>query len=130
MRCNALRQRGRPLGQQRGRSHPLHEPEMKRFDAVDRLAAENQPARDGCAGERGQSLRAAGRRQQPEPHFGQPDHRLGGRDAQIAGQCELEAAAKCGPADFRERDERRGGDAREHALHVAHDADHRLRPAR
>src|SRR5439155_25090630 len=89
--------------------------ELQRLCRRDRSAAQHQVQRFLLAYQTGQPLRASGARQQPKRHLREADPVLAVcRDAKVAGERDLETAAKAVPIDRRDDNLRR-------ALELAHD---------
>ena len=85
------------------RRRPMHHAERGRGGAVENFRAENQPAGERRAAQPGETLGPAGAGDQAEAGFRQADFRFIGRDPQIAGERQFEAAAQRRAADLGQR---------------------------
>ena len=72
---------------------------LQRLRCADRIAADDHLDREFRTDHARQTLRAAGARQQAELHLGQAEPCVFGRDAEMAGQRDLETAAERGAVD-------------------------------
>ena len=108
------RDAGGDLGRARGEfgawKSPLHQAELFGARAVDHFGAQDQPAGEAGADQPRQPLGAAGAGDQAEADFRQAELGFVGRDAQVAGEREFEAAAERGAADLGDGHLRQGFD--------------------
>src|SRR5262245_59212363 len=123
VRRDLRRHRGHALGE-RGRGHDLvHEPDARGLLGADASTREDQLLRARAADQPRQALSAAGARDDRERHFREPELRVRRRDAQVAREQQLGAAA--------ERDAVHGRDRRHRErLHLVHQRADRLDEAR
>src|SRR4051794_21005790 len=86
-------------------------PERARRGGVEPLAEQHDPLRPRRADERGEPVRAAAARQDPDADLGQAERRARLGDAEVARERELEPAAQAPAGDRGDRRDGEGGDA-------------------
>ena len=86
-----------------GRRDAVDEPDPLGLGAVDELRGHDELLRAAEADERRQPRAAADVGDQADPRLDEADDRVGGHDAQVAGQRELGGAAEAGAVDLGDR---------------------------
>src|SRR5271166_5630533 len=129
-RCYARGDLGRARRQFRARYCPLDDAQVPRERPVDDFGAQDEAGGHRASAQPGQSLRAAGARDQSEPGLGQAELHIVAGNAQIAGERELESAAHRRPANLRQRDLRQLLDAPIKALNAGDIGIHAIGTAR